>query len=212
MSRRDGAAAPGAVLAIDTATTVGAVALLIGQRDLRRPIEWRASFRAVAPAVEGLLAETGLGLRDLEAIAVPAGPGSFTGLRVGAALALGLSRLSGPPLHGVPTLAAVAEAYAPGGVRRVLASLDARRGRRYAALYERSAPGVWELVRGPLDGTPEEVARLGEDAPPAFPDGRPLDGAIAAAIARIAAADPRTALASPGDLRLVYARPAVDPP
>ena len=212
MSPRDGTAAPRAVLAIDTATSAGAVALLAGKRDLRRPIEWRASFRAVAPAVTGLLAEAGIGLAELEAIAIPAGPGSFTGLRVGAALALGLCRLSGPSLHLVPTLAAVAEAFAAPGARRVAASLDARRGRRYAAVYERAAPGVWELVRGPLDGTPEELARLGEDAPPAAPEGRPSDGAIAAALARIAAADPRTALASPGELRLVYARPAVDPP
>ncbi|HUF88822.1 MAG TPA: tRNA (adenosine(37)-N6)-threonylcarbamoyltransferase complex dimerization subunit type 1 TsaB [Gemmatimonadota bacterium] len=206
--------APRTVLAIDTATPAGAVALLVEERVLRRPIEWRSSFRQVAPALEALLDEAGLRLADLEAIAVPAGPGSFTGLRVGAAMALGLTRLTGR-LYGVPTLAAVAEAYAPPRERRVCATLDARRGRRYAALYERAAPGRWELLRGPGDAAPEEVTEIAGGAPLVGPEGDLTRssgaGALAEAVARLAAGDPRYALAAPGDLRLVYARPGVDP-
>jgi len=205
----------GTVLAIDTATPAGAVALLVEERVLRRPIEWRSSFRQVAPAIEQLLEEAGLRLADLGAIAVPAGPGSFTGLRVGAAMALGLSRLTGRPLHAVPTLAAVAEAFAPPDERRVCATLDARRGRRYAALYERAAPGRWELLQGPVDAAPEEVAEIAGGAPLVAPDVGSAphrgDGYLAEAVARLAAIDPRYRLAAPGDLRLLYARPGVDP-
>lgn len=205
------APSPRIVLGIDTATPAGGVALGIEGILRVRPIEWRTSFQAVSPAVEGLLAEAELALADLEAVAVPSGPGSFTGLRVGAAMALGLCRISGCPLHGVPTLAAVAEAHAPADALRVCASLDARRGRRYAALYGRDGPGLWRLLGGPVDGTPEQVRRLAGDAPPATPDGSAEKGAIAAALVRIATADPGTALRVPGELRLVYARPGVDP-
>ena len=204
------------VLAIDTATGPGSVALREGERTRERALEWRASFREMAPAIEGLMAEAEIDWGSLDAIAVPTGPGSFTGLRVGAALALGLSRIAGRPLFGVPTLAAVAEAFAPPGARRVCATLDARRGRRYAALYERRGPGRWEIVEGPLDATPSEVQALGGTAPRVGPDlatQGPSPGiGLATAVARLAAAEPaRYALSAPG-LELIYARSAVDPP
>jgi len=205
---------PRIVLAIDTATPFGGVALRVGERELQRAVEWRTSFRQVAPAIEHLLREAGLELADVHAIAVPNGPGSFTGLRVGAAMAIGLSRVTGRPLHGVPTLAAVAEAFAPSETRRVCATLDARRGRRYAALYQRSAQGRWELLRGPVDAEPAAVGELAGGAPLAAPDlgsgTAAPPGALAAAVARLAAVDPRTVLASPRDLSLAYARPGVD--
>ena len=101
---------PQAVLAIDTATAAGSVALRVGDRTGERGLVWRSSFREVAPAIEELMGEAGLSWADLDGIAVPSGPGSFTGLRVGAALALGLARIADLPLYAVPTLAAVAEA------------------------------------------------------------------------------------------------------
>ncbi|MGH7565713.1 MAG: tRNA (adenosine(37)-N6)-threonylcarbamoyltransferase complex dimerization subunit type 1 TsaB, partial [Gemmatimonadota bacterium] len=87
--REHGAAGPRIVLAIDTATAPGSVALRVGERTSERALDWRASFRQMAPAIEDLRTEAGLSWSDLDAIAVPVGPGSFTGLRVGAALALG---------------------------------------------------------------------------------------------------------------------------
>jgi tRNA threonylcarbamoyladenosine biosynthesis protein TsaB len=133
------------VLAIDTATAPGAVALRVREQTRSRPLDRRAAFRETAPAIEALRAEAGLGWVDLDAVAVPAGPGSFTGLRVGAAMAIALSRVARLPLYGVPTLAAVAEAFGPPATGRVCATLDARRGRRYAALYERVSDGRWKL-------------------------------------------------------------------
>lgn len=211
---RDGQGTLRHVLAIDTATGAGAVALRAGEETRARPLEWRGSFRQAPPAIEGLLAEAGIRLTELDAIVVPAGPGSFTGLRVGAALALGLARIAAVPLHAVPTLAGVAEAGAPPGAVRVCATLDARRGRRYAAIYAREGAARWELLAGPVDGTPSEIAALAAGAPEiGAPATSGASTGIAAAIARLAAADPgRYALPEPAALELVYARPGVDGP
>lgn len=209
----DGSGGPRIVLAIDTATVPASVALRIGESTRERGIEWRAAFREMAPAIEDLRLESGLDWDDVDGIALPTGPGSFTGLRIGAALALGLCRTSGRPLYGVPTLAAVAEAFAPAGAAQVCAILDARRGRLYVALYERAGPARWEVVRGPFDADPHEVEALAREIPRVGPDRAPVAGAgLATAIARLAAADPmRYGLPSPLGLELVYARSGVDP-
>jgi tRNA threonylcarbamoyladenosine biosynthesis protein TsaB len=214
-ARESGGGSPGLdrVLAIDTATPGGSIALRVGGETRERALEWRGSFRRAAPAVDELLAEAGVLLPELDAIAVPSGPGSFTGLRVGAALALGLARVAGVPLSAVPTLAAVAEAFAPPGAARVCATLDARRGRRYAALYERERDGLWRLVAGPVDATPPEVDALAEGQQVVGPAPAGSPAGLAAPVARLASLDPtRYALGSPAELELVYARPAVDPP
>lgn len=196
------------VLAIDTATDEAAVALLAAGRFATRPLAWRAAFRELTPAVDGLRVEAGLAWEAVDAIAVPAGPGSFTGLRVGAAFALALAALRAVPLHAPPTLAVVAEACAPRGADRVCASLDARRGRRYVALLARAPDGSWETRRGPLDVPPEEVAAVAGDAPVVAletPGDRPL---VAAALATLVARAPLPyRLSEPGALRLLYARP-----
>ena len=203
-------AGPRVVLAIDTATVPGAVALRVGEETRSTTLDRRAAFRETAPAIEGLRADAGLAWFDLGAIAVPAGPGSFTGLRVGAAMAIALSRVARVPLCGVPTLAAVAEAFAPPGAQRVCATLDARRGRRYAALYERAGAGRWKLLGGPLDADPEAVDALAGGALVVTPDPAAAAGVVVA-ICALVRVDPHAyALASPEDLELAYARPAVD--
>ncbi|MDX1624381.1 MAG: tRNA (adenosine(37)-N6)-threonylcarbamoyltransferase complex dimerization subunit type 1 TsaB [Gemmatimonadota bacterium] len=202
------------LLAIDTATDVPAVCLLGGDRSRARRLGWRSTFTETAPAIESLLAEAGLELADLDAIALPAGPGSFTGLRVGAALALGLAETRGIDLHAVPTLTAVAEAYAEPDRRRVCASLDARRGRRWAGVHERTDEGGWRRLSGPEDVVPEDVARIAGGAVVVGPDVSPgpeRDRTPAEAIAALVAREPdRYRLESPGELRLIYVRPGVD--
>ncbi|HEY7472071.1 MAG TPA: tRNA (adenosine(37)-N6)-threonylcarbamoyltransferase complex dimerization subunit type 1 TsaB [Gemmatimonadota bacterium] len=204
---------PRVVLAIDTATAAGTVALRVADRTRERRLEWRASFRQIAPAVEGLMNEAGVDWRGLEAIAVPSGPGSFTGLRVGAALALGIARIAGRPLLGVPTLVAVAEAFARPDERLVCATLDARRGRRYAALCERSASGLWDVLAGPLDATPAEVAGLAGEIRVVSPELALTHepAGLAAALARLAAADPDRYRSAGDGIELVYARAGIDP-
>lgn len=206
------------VLAIDTATDAAAVALLRGEAIRSRRLEWRATFTGTAPAIEALMEESGTRWADLDALVVPAGPGSFTGLRVGAAMALGIAEARGIELHAVPTLEAVAESFAGPGDAAVCVSLDARRGRRWVAIYERRAAG-WRRLEGPLDVVPEDVAEVAGGRPVVGPD-LPRRGAAGGdppvaveAMARLVARDPvRHRLEGPDRLRLVYARPGVDRP
>ena len=206
-------AEPRSVLAIDTATDGPGVALLHEGRTRVQPIGWRASFRDAAPAALALLRSAGLGWDELDALAVPTGPGSFTGLRVGAALAVGLARGRGTALHGVPTLEAIAESYAPDGAARVCAALDARRGRWYVGLLERGDAG-WRTLRGPADLRPEEVAELAGELPIVGPvaEGEPRYPApVAAGIAALVRLDPaRSRVPSAGELELIYARSGVE--
>lgn len=76
--------------------------------------------------VENLLGQVGSGLQDLTAIAVAAGPGSFTGIRVGLALAQGLAFARQLPLHAFSSLGALQAAY-----RHYVAALPAQGGRWY---------------------------------------------------------------------------------
>jgi tRNA threonylcarbamoyladenosine biosynthesis protein TsaB len=117
---------------------------------------------ALLAEVEHAAAAAG-GWDEVDRIAVGLGPGSFTGLRVGAATAraLGLSR--GLPVSGVCTLDALGRALceATGG-SHCLAVLDARRGEVFAALYAPGGERLWDpLVSAPGE-LEERVAELPE--------------------------------------------------
>jgi tRNA threonylcarbamoyladenosine biosynthesis protein TsaB len=100
------------ILAIDTATDWVGLALHDGSSVLAE-FGWRSRRTQtieLAPAVAQLWARTGVSAGDLSAIAVAIGPGSYTGLRVGLALAKGMALGQNLPLIGVPTLDIVAAA------------------------------------------------------------------------------------------------------
>ena len=80
-------------LAIDTATDMAGIAVCHAERVVseRTWSSRRHHTRQLAPAVADALVEAGLGVADLEGIAVAIGPGSYTGLRIGLSLAKGLS-------------------------------------------------------------------------------------------------------------------------
>jgi tRNA threonylcarbamoyladenosine biosynthesis protein TsaB len=107
-------------LAFDTATEVATCALVRDGDVLGERVSRAATILADA---EELLKERDLGARELDALAVGIGPGSFTGLRIGLALARGLGLALGIPTAGVSTLDALA-AGAPGAVPVI----DAKRG------------------------------------------------------------------------------------
>lgn len=103
-------ATPMRLLAIDTATPRPSLAVLPGE-----PGPWIAELpqqgaEALAPAVADLLRRAGLVPRDLERVAVVAGPGSFTGLRSSLAFARGLARATGALLVPIPTFEAASRA------------------------------------------------------------------------------------------------------
>ena len=86
------------------------------------------------PLVRRAFDACGLPVRGVDAFAVTAGPGSFTGLRIGMAMAKGLALPDGIPVAPVSTLEAVARASGETGV--VLPALDARRGEVYCAAFD----------------------------------------------------------------------------
>ena len=135
------------VLALDTSTLTASVALVeddtvlaAGAVDTRQG----AASERLMPLVADVLARAGVSPRDLDAVAVGAGPGSFTGLRIGMATAKGIAFAAGIPLWAVSSLAALAlGAVRRGATGPVLAVLDARRGELYAGLF---APDLTPLA------------------------------------------------------------------
>ncbi|GAA1401378.1 tRNA (adenosine(37)-N6)-threonylcarbamoyltransferase complex dimerization subunit type 1 TsaB [Pseudonocardia kongjuensis] len=192
------------VLALDTATPV-VTAGLVALEDIPRALAVRAHRGSptrpsrhgelLMPAVRALCAETGRDLATVDAIVVGAGPGPFTGLRVGIASAAALGHALDVPVHGVCTHDAIALAAAgiaePGAERpqagpgNLLVVTDARRREVYWAAYDPAA----RRLSGPAVEPPDTLAgRLGELAvgtvagDPAFADrlGVPVGGPDAA--------------------------------
>ncbi|WP_106476768.1 tRNA (adenosine(37)-N6)-threonylcarbamoyltransferase complex dimerization subunit type 1 TsaB, partial [Escherichia coli] len=94
--------------------------------------------------VQQVLAESGLALNQLDALAFGRGPGSFTGVRIGIGIAQGLALGADLPMIGVSTLQTMAQgAWRVSGAARVLAAIDARMGEVYWGQFERQADGRW---------------------------------------------------------------------
>ena len=100
------------VLALDTSTRTVGLALYDGVQVLSEAVWTSNDYHTVelAPAIAETFQKTGLDAGALGALAVALGPGSFTGLRVGLALAKGLALARKLPLVGIPTLDILAAA------------------------------------------------------------------------------------------------------
>src|SRR5688572_16016384 len=125
------------ILAIETATEACSVALLHGGKTLQR-FEHRPQAQAdlVLPMIEAVLSEAGLKTQDLDAIAYGRGPGSFTGLRIAAAVTQGIAVATGLPVIPVSTLAVIAQGvYRVHGREKVIAAIDARMQEIYWGYY-----------------------------------------------------------------------------
>jgi tRNA threonylcarbamoyladenosine biosynthesis protein TsaB len=149
----------GAILGIDTATWTAAVGVVrdgqvIAEGTHREPRSHTASLPAL---VERVLGDAGLRIEDVEGVAVSIGPGSFTGLRIGLALAKGIAFAGGLPLVGVPTLEALAHVAPAAPGTTVCAALDARKREVYAALFRATAAGP-ERTTPDLALAPEALA------------------------------------------------------
>ncbi|ADT87604.1 tRNA (adenosine(37)-N6)-threonylcarbamoyltransferase complex dimerization subunit type 1 TsaB [Vibrio furnissii] len=167
------------ILALDTATEVCSVALMVGDTLYSRSeVAPRDHTKKILPMVDEVLKEAGVTLQELDALAFGRGPGSFTGVRIGIGIAQGLAFGADLPMIGVSTLAAMAQgAYREHGMTRVATAIDARMSEVYWGRFERQADGTWltiddECVIAPdalcekidADSTPWGTAGTGWDA------------------------------------------------
>ncbi len=128
------------VVGIETSTPQTSVAIGTDREILAHTmVAGAARQEAVTPALERLLAATGLVLAQVGAVAVGIGPGLFTGLRTGVATAKTLAQVLGVPIVGLVSLDALAYAVRYTH-KRIAAVIDARRGEVFFAVY-RPVPG-----------------------------------------------------------------------
>ena len=153
--------APGrdVILALDTATEVGSVALctvegIVVSRYFDVGLQ---HSQRLFSEVEAALKAAGMDVGAVRAVAVAIGPGSFTGLRIGLSAAKGLCLAGVKDLVTVSTLEALA-ARLPFARLPVCTVLDARRREVYAALYD-TAPGVPVELAPPRAIAPAQLAR-----------------------------------------------------
>jgi tRNA threonylcarbamoyl adenosine modification protein YeaZ len=154
------------VLALDTATAAVTAGVVEVTPDalmacaVRVVHDARKHGELLLPGALAACAEAGLALSDLDAVVVGAGPGPFTGLRVGMVTAAALGDALDVPVHGVCSLDAVAAEAGPG---RLLVVTDARRREVYWAAYD---DGV--RISGPHVEAPaalvDRIPGLGVDA------------------------------------------------
>ncbi|MET8156309.1 tRNA (adenosine(37)-N6)-threonylcarbamoyltransferase complex dimerization subunit type 1 TsaB [Sphaerisporangium sp. NPDC005289] len=162
------------VLAFDTATPAVTAALHDGERVLAESttIDARRHGELLVPSVREVLREAGASLRDVTAIVAGAGPGPYTGLRVGLVTAQAFALTAGVPAYGVCTLDVLA--YASGLDEPFVVATDARRKEVFWARYA----DMRTRVEGPSVDRPQDV-----------PGGLPVLGAGARMYAEIVGED-----------------------
>jgi tRNA threonylcarbamoyladenosine biosynthesis protein TsaB len=155
------------VLGIDTATPSASVAIVENGRvvaETQRPRDATTAHGVdLLVMIDAVCVGAAIGAHDLDAVAIGAGPGSFTGLRIGMATAKGIAFAAKCPLWAVSSLAALAHRELDvDPAATVVAVLDARRGEVYAGAYRRD--GVRTLLVGEERVLPP--AELATFAPP----------------------------------------------
>jgi tRNA threonylcarbamoyladenosine biosynthesis protein TsaB len=136
------------ILAINTSTPQFSVAVLRESGSLVAENLIAAeskTFRAFMPALSSLLQYSGVEFKDMEAVAVAIGPGSFTGLRVGLATAKGICQGLGIPVIGISSLEAMASQW-PQRTFPICSIIDSRKGEVSAALFRRDNEGLVRLT------------------------------------------------------------------
>ncbi|HEU5050251.1 MAG TPA: tRNA (adenosine(37)-N6)-threonylcarbamoyltransferase complex dimerization subunit type 1 TsaB [Gemmatimonadales bacterium] len=201
-----GAGGPLTWLAIDTATDRASVAIGPDFASAREGFldGARRHAAAVLPILERLLEEAGIGLSGIRGVLLADGPGSFTGLRVGASLAKALADSRGLPVLTASSLMARAHAADRGEGLPVLVTSDALRGDVYAAVY-RFSGGAVETVVAPTVAPRERLATL---APPGSLDGTGNPASARHLIALAALAGGAVPIADVHAWEPIYGRPA----
>lgn len=205
------------VLALDTTTRVGSVALVDNDRviDERNGDHTRSHAERLPHELLAVASANGVALSTIDLFAVASGPGSFTGLRIGIATIQGLALVARRRVIGVPALDALAHVasldLAAGAL--VAAWMDAHRREVFVALYRVTAAPPFDPARlEELDpasvGDPGSVltrwTRFSAHVPPVFVG----DGAVLYA-GHIRAVHPDAAVVEPGPLAGAIGRLAV---
>ena len=167
--------APPRLIAFDTSTERMTVAVRTDDRVVAREDAGGARASAtLLPAIFAALAEAGLRLADLDAIAFGRGPGAFTGLRTACSVAQGLALGAAKPVLPIDTLLAIAEdARGDHADVRIWGLLDARMDQIYAAEYAH-AGGRWTTRVAPFLTDAEALTTIWREAPPALLAGNAL--------------------------------------
>lgn len=152
------------LLSIDTATNSGGVALsrnaeVVALWMCKTPMQYS---ERIVPWIENVLEAHGLSPKDLEALAVAVGPGSFTGIRIGMATAKALAQSLDKPLIGISTLEALAYRYR-WSERLIVPWIDARRQQVFGAAYRTSGLKIEEVVPPTVDAPARWLKKLGSE-------------------------------------------------
>lgn len=147
------------ILAVDTATENCSVALCVGDEVIARcETVPREHTTRILPLVDSVMAEAGLNLQALDALAFGRGPGSFTGVRIGIGVAQGLAFGADLPMIAISTLAAMAQqSYRHENATQVLSAIDARMNEIYFGGYQRLGNGDWKIAIPEIVTAPEQV-------------------------------------------------------
>ena len=164
------------ILGIDSSGLVASVALqsddkLVGEYTIHNK---KTHSQTLLPMIHDMLEMADVSVKELDAIAIASGPGSFTGLRIGAATAKGLGGALSIPLIAVPTLEGLAYNLA-GAEALVCPIMDARRQQAYYGIYdvsnevpveiEKPDAAPIEVVLQKAKETKREVIFLGDGVP-----------------------------------------------
>lgn len=153
------------ILALESSAVAASVAVCEGERLLAQSFQnsGLTHSRTLMPMCRALLDHAGLSLEEIEVVAVAAGPGSFTGLRIGVAAAKGLAWPGDKPCAGVSTLEAMA--WPLSHLEADLCCvMDARRGQVYNARFQASGGRLERLCPDraiTLEDLSEELAARG---------------------------------------------------
>lgn len=155
------------ILAIESATNTASVALVDGKGVLAEMTlnGKKTHSQTLMPLIEQMMALSGQRLEEIEAIAVSGGPGSYTGLRIGAATAKGLAQVLDKPIIGISTLETLAAAFC-GMDATVCTMLDARRSHVFTC--------TWKLEGGRIHPLGEKALKSYEETAEGLADAKGL--------------------------------------
>lgn len=133
------------ILALEASSMLGGAAIMDSTLGLMAEVRVNvkeAHSSRLMQQVDAMLKSIGMGMEEVDALVVAAGPGSFTGLRIAVATVKGLAFATGKPVVAVPTLEAYAYSFIGAGQWLVAPTLDARRKEVYCGAFEVSALGA----------------------------------------------------------------------